>query len=105
MDCKDCREHRSAGEATSIPFAVHEADMVRLDSANRRLAFLAAFLAGLLIVTNAVWIGGRHRSADAQETRAESVEDYAAEGTISSGLPPNAARICQPRAYQGVIES
>lgn len=79
--CKDCREHRSAGEATSIPFAVHEADMVRLDCANRRLIFLAAFLAGLLIVTNAVWIGVR-RPADAQETRAESVEDDAAEGTI-----------------------
>lgn len=90
--CKDCREHRSAGEATSIPFAVHEADMVRLDCANRRLAFLAAFLAGLLIVTNAVWIGGRHQTADAQETRAESVEDDAAEGTISYGLLPNAAR-------------
>ena len=91
--CKDCREHRSAGEATSIPFAVHEADMVRLDCANRRLAFLAAFLAGLLIVTNAVWIGGRHRTADAQETRAESVEDDAAEGrAISSGRLPNAAR-------------
>lgn len=56
--------------------------MVRLDCANRRLAFLSAFLAGLLIVTNAVWIGGRHRAADAQETRAESVEDDAAEGTI-----------------------
>lgn len=82
MDCKDCREHRSAGEATSIPFAVHEADMVRMDCANRRLAFLAAFLAGLLILTNAVWLGGRHRSADAQETRAESVEDDAAEGAI-----------------------
>ena len=92
MDCKDCREHRSAGEATSIPFDVHEADMVRLDCANRRLAFLAAFLAFLLIVTNAVWIGGRHRSADEQETRAESVEDDAAEGTISYGLLPNAAR-------------
>lgn len=90
--CKDCREHRSAGEATSIPFAVHEADMVRLDCANRRLAFLAAFLAGLLIVTNAVWIGGRHRTADAQETRSESVEDDAAEGrSISSGRLPNAA--------------
>ena len=80
--CKDCREHRSAGEATSIPFAAHEADMVRLDCANRRLAFLAAFLAGLLILTNAMWLGGRHQTADAQETRAESVEDDAAEGTI-----------------------
>lgn len=80
--CKDCREHRSAGEATSIPFAVHEADMVRMDCANRRLSFLAAFLAGLLILTNAMWLGGRHRTADAQETRAESVEDDAAEGTI-----------------------
>lgn len=80
--CKDCREHRSAGEATSIPFAAHEADMVRLDCANRRLAFLAAFLACLLIVTNAGWIGGRHQTEDAQETRAESVEDDAAEGTI-----------------------
>lgn len=80
--CKDCREHRSAGDTTSIPFAVHEADMVRLDCVNRRLSFLAAFLAGLLILTNAMWLGGRHQTADAQETRAESVEDDAAEGTI-----------------------
>lgn len=79
--CKDCREHRSADEATSIPFAVHEADMVRLDCANRRLIFLAAFLAGLLIVTNAVWIGV-HRPADARESCADSEADDATAGEI-----------------------
>lgn len=79
--CKDCREHRSAGEATSIPFAVHEADMIRLDCANRRLIFLAAFLVGLLIVTNAVWIGVRW-PADARESSAESEADDATAGEI-----------------------
>lgn len=54
MNCETCKERNK--QAEPVPFQSHQADMARLDRANRRLWILLIILLAMLLLTNAGWI-------------------------------------------------
>lgn len=54
MNCEACKEKDKQVEP--VPFQSHQADMARLDRANRRLWILLIILLAMLLLTNAGWI-------------------------------------------------
>lgn len=54
MSCETCKERNE--QAKPVPFQSHQADMARLDRANRRLWILLIILLAMLLLTNAGWI-------------------------------------------------
>ena len=43
-------------EQINVPYIVHEADMARMERANKRLSVLAVIAVALLFISNALWI-------------------------------------------------
>ncbi len=43
-------------EQINVPYIVHEADMARMERANKRLSVLAVIVVALLFISNALWI-------------------------------------------------
>lgn len=52
MSCDDCRYRAPQ----PVDFLTHQADMARMERANKRLWILLIIMLALLLVTNAAWI-------------------------------------------------
>ena len=71
-DCKSCKSARA--EVTTIPYAVHEGDMSRMERIIKRLWVVVILLIILLVGSNVVWVA--HESQFSKEV---TTETYTAE--------------------------
>ena len=80
-------ECKTDNQALPVPFQTHQADMARMERANRRLWILCLVMLALFVVSNAIWIWRETQYVDeVTETIETSTEGGGnAYGTIVSG--------------------
>lgn len=71
-DCKSCKSARA--EVTTIPYAVHEGDMSRMERIIKRLWVVVILLIILLVGSNVVWV-----AYESQFSKEVTTETYTAE--------------------------
>jgi hypothetical protein len=74
MDCNTCKEKKKAVEP--VPYIAHEAEMARMERANKRLWIVVIILIAALILSNAAWIY-RESQFETVETTTTTVEQDA----------------------------